>query len=84
MDMQHLAELAMSLQNANNSVMKNAAALQSKPTNSPKFVTPGLMDGSRFYEPKMPMYHYAMPQGPPRGYSPMPPQMQPQMQAPGY
>jgi hypothetical protein len=80
MDMQPLAELAMSLQNANNAVMKNAASLQRKSVNAPKFVVPGLMDGSRFYEPKMPMHPYGMPQGPPQGYAPM----QPQMRPPGY
>jgi len=71
MDLQPLAELAMSLQNANTRVMKNAAALQNKPSESPKFVMPGVMDGSRYYAPRQNPY-YSLPQAPPHGLPQMP------------
>ena len=80
MNLQPLAELAMSLQAAGASVMKNAAALQGTPSDSPKFVVPGIMDGSRFYDPRksrFPIGHpanftpgYRGPSAPMQAYAP--------------
>ena len=70
MNLQPLAELAMSLQNASATVMKNAAALHGTPSESPKFVVPGIMDGSRFYDPRksrFPMSYAPAPHTRPNG-----------------